>query len=597
MRKYFFYGILLWAIALQAHAQAPKRELRAAWVATVSNIDWPSATGLSAANQQTQFINILNEHKASGMNAVFVQIRSQCDALYPSSFEPWSNVLTGTQGTNPGYDPLQFMITECRKRGMEFHAWFNPYRAVINFSQIGTFASNHIAVTRPDLLLDQGTLRVLDPGKPEVWDYVIKIVMDVVRRYDIDGVHFDDYFYPYPPSSGSPYNDDATFAAFPRGFTVKADWRRANVDTLIKRVNDSIHNAKAWVKFGVSPFGIWRNQSSDPTGSATSGLQSYSDVYANSKKWIQSNWVDYLAPQIYWSIGLSVANYAVLVPWWNSVAATRPIYSGMAAYKVNNGGTDANWNNPSMIPNEIRLNRQNPNVTGSIFYNTTAVNANALGMRDSLRNDLWARAAIIPRMPWIDNTAPAAPTATTTTVQGTNNVLVQWTAPPTTTVELDKARQYVVYRFNVNTATLTDSTAIRGVTGVDTIRFVDTNVPNGTYYYTVTALDRIYNESTPSSISMVTLGTTNITNLIAELDAFKILQVGSEKIVAYTINKKSTISFVLVNNDGQVVIKQNYGAKTAGTYSIKNINQLQKGVYYAQLVVNGKLKTIRFVQL
>jgi uncharacterized lipoprotein YddW (UPF0748 family) len=198
-------------------AQAPKRELRGAWIATVSNIDWPSATNLSATAQQNEFIQILNAHKASGMNAVYVQIRTQCDALYASSFEPWSNVLTGTQGTNPGYDPMQFMITECRKRGIEFHAWFNPYRAVVNYNQIGTFAPSHIAITRPDLLLDQGTLRVLDPGKPEVWEYVIKIVMDVVRRYDIDGVHFDDYFYPYPPSTGLPYNDDATYAAFPRG--------------------------------------------------------------------------------------------------------------------------------------------------------------------------------------------------------------------------------------------------------------------------------------------------------------------------------------------------------------------------------------------
>jgi uncharacterized lipoprotein YddW (UPF0748 family) len=598
MTKCFFICFLfLFTIALKLPAQAPKRELRAAWVATVSNIDWPSSAGLTAANQQTQFINILNEHKASGMNAIFVQIRTECDALYANSFEPWSKVLTGTQGTNPGYDPLQFMITECRKRGMEFHAWFNPYRAVINFGQIGTFASNHIAVTRPDLLLSQGTLRVLDPGKPEVWDYVIKIVMDVVRRYDIDGVHFDDYFYPYPPSSGLPYNDDATFTAFPRGFTVKADWRRANVDTLIKRANDSIHTAKPWVKFGVSPFGIWRNQSSDATGSATSGLQSYSDVYANSKKWIQSNWVDYLAPQIYWSIGLAVANYGVLVPWWNNLGTTRPIYSGMAAYKVNNGGTDANWNNPSMIPNEIRLNRQNANVVGSIFYNTTAVNSNPLGMRDSLRNDLWARAAIVPRMSWIDNTAPAAPTATTTTLQGTNNVLVQWTAPPATTVELDKARQYVVYRFNVNTPTLTDSSAIRTVTGVDTVRFVDANVPNGTYYYTVTALDRIYNESTTSTVSMIALGATSVNNLIVELDAFKVLQVGEQQLLVYTLSKKANVSLVILNNNGQSLFKQNYGAKNTGTYSIANATPaLKKGVYYAQLVVNGKIKTVKFIR-
>ncbi len=588
--------ILLCNIIINSNAQAPKRELRGAWIATVNNIDWPTV-GASAATQQAQLIAILNNHKASGMNAVFLQIRTQCDALYNSNVEPWSSFVSSAQGVNPGYDPLAFAIAECRKRGIELHAWINPYRAVINNSQIGTFASNHIAVTRPDLLLSQGSLRILDPGKTEVWNYVIKVVMDVVRRYDVDGIHFDDYFYPYPPSSGAAFNDSTTYNSTPRGFTNIFDWRRANVDSLIKRTNDSIHLAKPWVKFGVSPFGIWRNIGSDATGSATNGLQSYSDIYANSKKWIQSNWVDYLAPQIYWSIGLSVANYGVLVPWWNNNAFNRHIYSGMAAYKVGNGGTDVNFNNGNQIPNQIRLNRQQSKVLGSIFYNTTSVNANPLGMRDSLRNDLWSRAALLPQMPWIDNTAPQQPSALTTTLQNTNQVLVQWNAPPTTTVELDKARQYVIYRFNSATNALTDSSAIRTVTAVDSLQFVDNNVPNGTYYYIVTSLDRLHNESVASNVSPITLGTTNVNTIVAELQSFKIFTTGNSHTFFYQLTKKSSVKFNILSQDGKVLFANNKGTQFAGTYTINNVtSNLPIGIFYAQIEINGKVKTVKFAK-
>jgi uncharacterized lipoprotein YddW (UPF0748 family) len=589
-------ALLFTVLVLVMYGQAPKRELRGAWIATVNNIDWPSA-GANAATQQAQLITLLNNHKASGMNAVYMQIRTQCDALYNSSIEPWSSFVSSAQGVNPGYDPLAFAIAECRKRGMELHAWINPYRAVINNAQIGTFANNHIAVARPDLLLSQGSLRILDPGKTEVWSWVIKVVMDVVRRYDVDGIHFDDYFYPYPPSSGAAFNDSATYNATPRGFTNIYDWRRANVDSLIKRTNDSIHLAKPWVKFGISPFGIWRNAGSDATGSATNGLQSYSDIYANSKKWIQNNWVDYLAPQLYWSIGLSVANYGVLVPWWNSNAFNRHIYSGMAAYKVGNGGTDVNFNNASQIPNQIRLNRQYPKVLGGIFYNSTSVNSNPLGMRDSLRNDLWKRPALLPQMHWIDNTPPQQPSLATTTLQGTNNVLVQWTAPTTATNEMDKAKQYVVYRFNSATNTLTDSSAIITVTPVDTVQYVDNNVPNGTYYYIITSLDRMHNESIASNVSTITLGTTNVNAIVAELQSFKIFTTGNSHTFFYSLTQKSRVRFTILSQDGRTIATQNRGTLYAGSYSINNLtSNLPSGVYYAKLEINGKVKTVQFVK-
>lgn len=394
-----------------AQPVAPKREFRAAWIATVGNIDWPSAKGLSVAQQQTEFINILNQHQQAGLNAVIVQVRSVCDAIYASPTEPWAEVLTGRQGQNPGYDPLAFMIAECRKRGMEFHAWFNPYRAVSN-SQTAVLDPNHVVRRRPDWLLAQGNLRILNPGLPAVRAYVTQVVMDVVRRYDIDGVHFDDYFYPYPVT-GQSFSDDSTFVALPRGFTNRANWRRDNVDLLVKQVSDSIRAVKPWVKFGISPFGIWQNRNTaQPQGSATNGLQGYSDIYADSRKWIQEGWLDYVAPQLYWYIGLAVADYGVLAPWWRDAILTgrfpdRHLYIGQAAYRVGNDPA-AIWNQASQMPTQLRLNRQ-LGIQGSIYYNTNTLLKNPLGLRDSLRTAVYVRPALRPAMGWKDNTVPPAP--------------------------------------------------------------------------------------------------------------------------------------------------------------------------------------------
>ncbi len=590
--------LLITTLTFQLKAQAPKRELRGAWIATVSNIDWPTV-GANMATQQQQMRTILDKHKQAGLNAVYFQIRTQCDALYNSTFEPWSNVLSTAQGTNPGYDPLQFTIDECKKRSLELHAWINPYRAVINSNTLNTFSPNHIAVTRPDLLLSQGTLRILDPGKTEVWDYVNKIVMDVVRRYDIDGIHFDDYFYPYPPTAPTlPFDDNATFTASPRGISNIGDWRRANVDSLIKRTNDSIHATKPWVKFGVSPFGIWRNSSSDAAGSQTSGLQSYSDIYANSRKWIQNNWVDYLAPQLYWSIGLSVANYGVLIPWWNNNANARHIYSGMAAYKVNNGGTDANWNNPSQIPNQIRLNRQHTNVLGGIFYNTVSLNANPLGMRDSLINDLWKRPALMPNMNWLDMIAPAPPTNVTASAVTNNSATVQWQTPPITTNELQKARRFVIYRFVNGAVDINNGDAIRAILPADSLTYVDPNIPVGNITYAVTTLDRLHNESTVASSNTVANGTTNINTVITELNSLKLFNLGHSYTLHFGLTKPSKVSYNVLNQYGAKIASADLGKLSIGTHNIPNLLYgYQKGTYIIQLIVNGQVKSIQTIKL
>ncbi len=497
-----FLGVFLALLPASVVGQSPpKHELRGAWIATFTNIDWPSANSLSVAAQQAELLQLLDQLRATGINAVYFQVRSQCDAMYESQLEPWSADLTGRQGRapEPAFDPLAFLIAACRQRGLEVHAWFNPFRAVANTGNLASFAPTHIARTRPEWLLAQGSLRILDPGIPPVRDYVIGVLLDVLRRYDVDGIHFDDYFYPYPPAAGAAFNDDATFAADPRGFTNRQDWRRDNINLFIQRSHESIRAVKPWVKFGVSPFGIWRNRNSDPLGSATNGLQSYSDIYADSRKWIQQAWVDYLTPQIYWSVGFGVADYGILLPWWNALGGSRHIYSGMAAYKVNNGGTDNNWNQPAQLPNQVRLNRQQPQVRGQTFFSTRSVLGNPLGVRDALRDDLFRTPALLPPMPWKDD-QPPPPVGNLTAQTRGNEIRLSWTAPPATGNAMDQVRQYVIYRSTGSTIDRDTAANLVRITANETeTSHTDAGLLPGTYYYTVTALDRLHNESVPAA--------------------------------------------------------------------------------------------------
>lgn len=496
--------VLLGAItALTSFAQTPpKREFRGAWIATYTGIDWPNRTQ-TPAQQQAAFVTIANHHKTTGMNALFVQVRSQCDAMYQSDIEPWSADLTGTQGNapTPFWDPMQFAIEECHKRGMEFHAWLNPYRAAGNSNNIPNFAANHVTKQHPEWLLSQGTLRVLDPGIPAVRDYIVGVITDILRRYDVDGIHFDDYF--YPPAAGAgvtPYNDDSSYAADPRGFTDRGDWRRDNVNLLIKRVYDSVKAIKPWVQFGVSPSGIYRNSTNPDIGSNTSGLQHYVTLFADTRKWLQEGWIDYLCPQVYWYIGQPGANYGVIVPWWNNNAYGRHIYIGMAGYKVNDPAQGVNWANPSMIPDEVRLNRSMSHVYGQAIYNTNSLRSTTkLGFRDSLRLDFYRKPALLPTMHWRDSVAPGAPASVTAVKYGSDSVVLNWVKPAGAT-ELDKARQFVVYRSETAEVDITNAENILTLTNTDTTAFTDTSIDdNTTYYYTITATDRLHNESAPGN--------------------------------------------------------------------------------------------------
>jgi uncharacterized lipoprotein YddW (UPF0748 family) len=594
-------------VSAYAHAQTPpKRELRGAWIASYVNLDWPANSAQTPDQERAAFINILNTLKQTGVNAVFVQLRSVCDAMYPSTIEPWSAYLTGKQGTPPTplYDPLQFMIDECRAKGMEFHAWFNPFRAVNNIADTSNFDSTHVTKNHGDWLLSQGVYRILDPGIPAVRDYVISVVMDVVRRYDVDGIHFDDYFYPYPSQGGSPaplrFNDDVTYNTYPRSFpnttAGRNDWRRDNINLFVQRTYDSIKNAKPWVKFGISPFGIWRNSNSDPVnGSATNGLQSYSDIYADTRYWLQNGLLDYAAPQVYWSIGFNVANYGVLTPWWNNNSFGRHIYIGHAAYKIN-VDADANWTNPSQINNQIRLNRQQQNVFGSIFFRTGNILANPLFFRDSLTQYMYTKPALLPTMNWRDNTAPQPASNLSASVTG-NNVQLNWTKSPATANELDKARQYAVYRFNTATIDVNDVTALQFITPNDIYAtFTDNNLFPGTYYYVVTALDRFHNESVVSNTAIATIIPTSVTS--PELRVLNLRNYPNpfrtSTQISFDLLKPMNVSFKLYDMNGREVMQLMNGYLMAGKQMLTlNADKLQPGTYFVTMQTKEYKKTIQ----
>jgi uncharacterized lipoprotein YddW (UPF0748 family) len=600
MRNYLLFCLTYIACTSATFAQnAPKRETRAAWIATVSNLDWPLNKTQTTDAQKQQLIDIFDSHKAAGLNAVFLQIRTNSDAFYPTDLAPWADWLTGLQGRAPSpyYDPLAFAVTEAHKRGLEFHAWFNPYRAVNNITT-AVIADSHISKKHPEWLLAFGNARILDPAIPDVRAHVTQVVMDVVRRYDIDGVHFDDFFYPYP-STGLSYNDDSTFTLHNRGFTDKSNWRRDNVDLLIKMVSDSIKSVKPYVKFGISPFGIWQNKSTtQPLGSATGGLESYSAIYCDSKKWVQQGWVDYVAPQIYWYMGFAIADYNVLLPWWVQNASNRHIYVGQGAYRV---GADANWN-AGEIPRQLKLNRQNPNtIQGSIFFRTGNLTQNVLGVRDSLMQNFYQKPALLPTMSWKPTTALPSPT-NVAAAQNTEGVRLTWTRPSIGTAELSKIRGYVIYRFLDNTVVdLTKGEAIQFISPNDSTIFIDKNANASgrrQYTYVITAFNRLYDESTPSSSASIVVS--SISELTAtdrvELSPVAPNPVQDNATVSYNLKKSGQVRVSLFDINGREILVLKNAAQTIGEYTLDmDASSLLNGLYFLRLNTEGVVVSRKIV--
>ncbi|MDF2431989.1 MAG: hypothetical protein JWP44_1620 [Mucilaginibacter sp.] len=475
----------------------PKREFRGVWIATVENIDWPSTPHLTANEQKKELIDLLDAHQEMGINAIMLQIRPAADAFYAKSREPWSKWLTGKQGKAPDplYDPLEFAITEAHKRGMELHAWFNPYRAT-NDGKFSVLSPGHITNNRPEWFFVYGGIKLFNPGIPEVRDYIVKVFLDVVDNYDIDGVHMDDYFYPYK-IEGQHINDSETFKAYRDGFDNINDWRRNNVDLLVKMLSDSIHKHKPHIKFGISPFGVWANKSQNDEGSDTHGLPSYYELFADSRKWIKEGWVDYINPQIYFPIGDRQVPFDKLLDWWSDNTYNRHLYVGMAAYRINERRL-TKFKNPASMPNEIKYLRNNRRVEGSVYFSSKSLMNNPLGFTDSLKDNYYRYPSLPPQMLWLDSIPPNAPRNVTAT-QGIHGVALKWEAP-LLAKDNEPVYGYVIYRFDGNEkVNLNDPKYILHIQYNVTSTFMDETAGKGkTYLYVVTALDRLKNESEPS---------------------------------------------------------------------------------------------------
>jgi len=501
LKTYALLLPLLFAGNNYIHAQnknnVPKREFRGVWVATVKNIDWPSRPGLHSNLQKEELIKIFDEHQKNRMNAIMFQVRPSADAFYAKGEELWSAFITGEQGKAPApfYDPLEFAIEEAHKRGMELHAWFNPYRAT-NDDNEQLVSKAHITHQKPEWFFTYANKKFFNPGIPEVRSYINKIIMNVVRNYDIDGVHFDDYFYPYPGKETMP--DTLTFAHHPNGIENIEDWRRNNVDLLIKSVVYSIKATKKYVKFGISPFGIWRNQKEDPRGSATNGMSGYSALYADVLKWTEKGWIDYVNPQVYFPFGYAPAAYEVLTDWWAKNSYGKHVYIGHGIYRLveeKNG-----WNEKDQMPRQIRYLRNENNIHGSVYFSSKSVTNNLGGFQDSLRADLYKYPALVPTMSWLDNTPPLPPLK----LKAKNKKLT-W-SKPFRVRDGETAYGYIVYRaedrFSMDITN--PRNIVKVLFGEEQTKFIDAEAIKGVRYkYTVTAIDRLKNESSMSNILKV----------------------------------------------------------------------------------------------
>lgn len=484
----FLTAYLPFLVAAQDY---PKRELRAAWIATVVNIDWPSEKGLASSQQQQQYVELLDKLQAVGMNAVIVQIRPTADAFHPSSFEPWSEYLSGTQGVppEPFYNPLHFMIDEARKRGMEFHAWFNPYR--VSMTEDFIPAAGHPFTRYPDWFVKYGGKWYYDPGHPDARNFVLESIMETIRHYDVDAVHFDDYFYPYR-INGVEFPDDSSYHHFGRTeFEDRAEWRRSNVDFFIRELSLRIAKERPHVKFGISPFGVWRNIDMDVRGSKTqAGQTNYDDLFADVLKWLAEGWIDYVTPQIYWHIGFEKAEYKTLVDWWSKNSFGRHVYIGQGIYRIGAKG----WEDPNEIVNQIAFNRSFPNVHGSMYFSAKVFAANKQNINHKV-DSLYRYKALVPVMEWKKGEPAALPQLTSITGSPQPGVQLTWTDSLK-----GSATYYIIYRFEGEQPGSTENpeSIVAIVTRKPSLtqQWTDRNAQKRTRYtYVIRAANRLHEES------------------------------------------------------------------------------------------------------
>ena len=483
MKRTLLFLMMLLALTVQAQQ---KREFRGAWIQSVNG----QFMGMSTETMQKTLTYQLDELQKDGCNAIIFQVRPECDALYESKLEPWSYYLTGKQGKapQPYWDPLQWMIEQCHQRGMELHAWINPYRAKTKAAHANS--AGHVVSCHPERCFTYDGLTLLNPALKENRDYICAVVMDILERYDVDGLHIDDYFYPYPVA-GVAIPDAAYFAANNEGYTDIGDWRRHNVDLFVEQLAETVHNTKPWVKIGISPFGIYRNQKSDPRGSRTNGLQNYDQLYADILLWDKKGWMDYCVPQIYWEIGNKAADYDELIHWWDNNIRNTNLYIGEDVERT------AKFN---QMARKMALHSEMKNVRGTVLWYAKAAVENVGNYGTQLRNNYWCYPALQPTTPWIDNSAPGK-VKKLKVIEVNDQRVLFWTAPKAKKWS-EEAVKYVVYRFDKKERLdIDDPTKIVAIT--DNNHFELPEQPRKTQQvYVVTALDRLQNESSIKKVKV-----------------------------------------------------------------------------------------------
>ncbi len=483
MRKILFFVLLMLATTIQAQQ---KREFRGAWIQCVNG----QFKGMGTERMQKTLTYQLDELKKDGCNVIIFQVRPECDALYESSIEPWSYYLTGEQGSRPYpyWDPLQWMIEQCHKRGMELHAWINPYRAKTKAAHVN--AVNHVVVQHPEWTFQYDGLTLLNPALKQCRDYICQVVKDIVDRYDVDGLHIDDYFYPYPvPGVAIP--DKANFQANNYGLENQGDWRRLNVNLFIEQLYQTVHSAKPWVKVGISPFGIYRNQKNDPNGSRTNGLQNYDDLYADVLLWDREGWMDYCVPQLYWEIGNKAADYEELIHWWNANITKSDLYIGEDIERT------AKF---KQMARKMELHTQMPRIKGTVLWYAKAAVDNVGNYGTKLRTNYWRYPALQPTMKSIDSKAPKKPRKVQVIDVEGQKVLF-WTAPKGEGWK-DAAVKYAIYRFNQGEKVdINNTSKLVAITG-ETHYELPAAEEGRRCVYAVTALDRVQNESSYKKVKV-----------------------------------------------------------------------------------------------
>lgn len=480
MKRKLLTLALVAVATMSVFAQNPKREFRGAWMHTINQWQYSKQ---STDENKAYLIEQLDLLQKAGCNAVIWQVRPSADALYVSNYEPWSRFLSGKSGVPPipMWDPLQFMIDQCHARGMELHAWLNPYR--VTTSENEELPVNHIFYQYPERFVRYGSQLYFDPGWPENREFIAKVVNDIVSRYDVDAIHMDDYFYPYPIAKVE-FPDDKSYAVYGNGMD-RGDWRRQNVDQLIELLHSTIQASKPWVRLGISPFGIWRNKKSDPRGSETNGLQNYDALYADVLLWTEKGWVDYMMPQLYWELEHKLASHLVLNDWWAKNNNGRHMYVGQSVNKTMDKKDLAPSTEETQLRHKIELSRID-GIQGNCWWPGYSITRNYKGVADSLEQKYQSTIAIVPSYPWISTAVPAA-----VEVKAKDGKLI-WNSAVAENKATDVVK-YVVYRFaDKKSINLEDASAIVVVTPENEFVTKDKGV------YIVTALDRVNNESPAS---------------------------------------------------------------------------------------------------